>query len=65
MKIQLRQDGRKLTKTQRAMLERQLDFALARFGARIDRVIARFSPAAGVPGYTRCQLDVVVDAEHS
>jgi hypothetical protein len=69
MKIQIRQRGLKITKTQRSKLEARIGFVLARFGQRIDRVIVRFSDADGVPGYKRCQLEVgvnqLVSVEHS
>lgn len=60
MKIQIRGPGLKLTKTQRADVERRLHFALARFGKRIGRVTLRFSDANSLSGGVekRCQIDV-------
>jgi ribosome-associated translation inhibitor RaiA len=63
MTIQIRARGLKLTKAQRTRLERRLAFVFARFGRRIDRVIVRLSDAEDPPGYWRCQLGVVFDAE--
>lgn len=70
MKIQIRQRGLKLTKTQRGKLESRLGLLLARVGQRIERVTVRLSDAEGVRGHKRCQLEVgfnmeVVSVEHS
>jgi len=63
MKIQIRRQGRTLTKLQRGRLEAQLGLVLARFDKRVGRVLVQLSDAQGVPGYVRCQLEVHVDAE--
>jgi hypothetical protein len=63
MKIQIRRSGGRLTKIERAQLKSRLDFALARFGERIDLVIVRLSADVAVPRYVRCQLEVNVDVE--
>jgi ribosome-associated translation inhibitor RaiA len=69
MKIQIRPRGMTLTKTQYNRLARELDVVLARFGARIDRVIVDVSDAE-VVGLKSCEIEVrfkpqIVKVEHS
>jgi len=60
MKIPIRSRGVEITTALRAHVERRLGLALARFGAKIGRVIVHFSEANGHEGgpTTRCQIDV-------
>lgn len=60
MNIQIRAHDLKLTQIQLFAVERQLLFALARFGSRLGRVILRLSDADGHHGgvHKRCQIEV-------
>src|SRR5690242_7286438 len=57
MKIQIRPRGMTLTRTQCVRLERDLYLLLARFGERIDHVIAQISKDQ-VEGLKFCQIEV-------
>ena len=60
MQIQIRARHVAVTEALHAHVERRLGFALARFGARIGRVLVRFSDPNGHRGGVdkRCQIDV-------
>ena len=60
MQIQIRERHVEVTEVLRAHVERRLGFGLARFGARIGRVIVRLSDTNGHRGGVdkRCQIDV-------
>ena len=60
MQIQIRARHVEVTEVLHAQVERRLGFVLGRFGARIGRVVVRFSDTNGHRGGrdTRCQIDV-------
>lgn len=60
MQIQIRARHVEVTEVLHAQGERRLGFVLGRFGARIGRVVVRFSDPNGHRGgrETRCQIDV-------
>jgi len=60
MQIQIRARHVEVTEVLHAQVERRLGFALGRFGARIGRVVIRFSDTNGHRGGgdKRCQIDV-------
>ena len=60
MRIQIRARHVEVTEVLHAQVERRLGFVLGRFGARIGRVVVRFSDPNGHRGGRdkRCQIDV-------
>jgi ribosomal subunit interface protein len=59
VKIQIRERNVEIPTDLRNHVERRLNFALARFGQRIARVIVRFSDGDGEVGQNlRCQIHV-------
>ena len=65
MKIQIREGGRGIAVAERSHLEDRLTVTLARFSARIARVVVRLSSAETAAGRieTKCRIEVEIRPE--